>query len=95
MYAEWLAAIRHWEEEAKNYEYISAGHGPLGNADGVTEWREYFEALEAAVAAAIEAGQTLEEMRDSIELPGYENWAGYSWLNENVLAMYHFLTESP
>lgn len=95
MYREWLAAIRHWEAVAKDYTYISAGHGPLGNSDGVSEWRQYFEALEAAVAAAIAAGQTLDEMRASIELPAYESWAGYSWLNENVLAMYHFLTDTP
>jgi hypothetical protein len=32
-------------------------------------------------------------MRASIEIPAYADWEGYSWLDENVLGMYHFLTD--
>ena len=49
--------------------------------------------LHEAVAAGLAAGQSLEEMRTNIEIPEYEHWGGYSWLNENVLGMYHFLTD--
>ena len=59
----------------------------------MTEWREYFELLQVAVADAIAAGNTLAEMRASIEIPEYSHWAGYNWLDENVLGMYHFLTD--
>ena len=93
LYEEWMAAIRDTEEESKSYQFVTAGHGPLGNSEAVTEWREYFELLQVAVADAIAEGNTLEEMRASIEIPEYSHWAGYNWLDENVLGMYHFLTD--
>ena len=93
MYAEWMAAIRETEELASDFDHVATGHGPVGNVDDITDWRLYFEALEAAVAAAIGAGQSLEEMQQTIEIPDYSHWAGYNWLDMNVLGMYHFLTD--
>ena len=93
MFEEWMAAIRETEEAAKAYAHVTTGHGPLGNWENITEWRVYFEMLHEAVAAGIAAGQSLEEMRASIEIPQYAHWGGYSWLDENVLGMYHFLTD--
>ena len=93
LFVEWMSAIKHWESLAGDYDYISPGHGPLGDATDVREWRRYFEALRDAVAAGIAGGQSLEEMRASIEIPAYADWEGYSWLDENVLGMYHFLTD--
>ncbi len=93
MYEEWMTAIRDTEALSKDYEYVTTGHGPLGNSDTVTEWRVYFEQLHAAVAAAIADGQSLEEMRASIRIDDYSHWNGYNWLDENVLGMYHFLTD--
>jgi glyoxylase-like metal-dependent hydrolase (beta-lactamase superfamily II) len=93
MFEEWMAAIRETEEVAKAYEYVTTGHGPLGNWENISEWRVYFETLRERVAAAIAEGQSLEEMRETIRMPEYEHWAGYDWLDENVLGMYHFLTD--
>ena len=93
MYEEWKAAIRETEEIARDFDHVAAGHGPVGTVDDITDWRLYFEALEAAVAAAIDAGESLEEMQQSIEIPEYSHWNGYSWLDLNVLGMYHFLTD--
>lgn len=93
MYREWMAAIRETEVLSQSYDYVTTGHGPLGDSNTVTEWRLYFEKLEQAVASAIAQGQTLEQMRANIEIPEYSRWAGYTWLDENVLGMYHFLTD--
>ena len=93
MYEEWMAAIRKTEEIARDFDHVAAGHGPVGTVDDITDWRLYFEALEAAVTAAIDAGQSLEEMQRTIEIPDYSHWAGYNWLDMNVLGMYHFLTD--
>jgi len=93
MYEEWKAAIRETEEIARDFDHVAAGHGPVGTVDDITDWRLYFEALEVAVAAAIDAGESLEEMQQSIEIPEYSHWNGYSWLDLNVLGMYHFLTD--
>ncbi len=93
LFDEWMAAITHWESVAGDYDYISPGHGPVGDVADVTEWRRYFEALRDAVAEGIAASQSLEEMRATIEIPEYSDWEGYSWLHENILGMYHFLTD--
>ena len=93
MYREWMTAIRDAEEFSKSFDYVATGHGPMGASTNVTEWREYFEALEAAVAAGIADGQSLEVMQETIKLPVYSHWAGYNWLDLNVLGMYHFLTD--
>jgi glyoxylase-like metal-dependent hydrolase (beta-lactamase superfamily II) len=93
MYDEWKAAILMAEKLAKNYDHVITGHGPTGTWEDVTLWREYFEDLEAVVTAGIADGRSLEYMRANIELPAYSGWSGYNWLHENVLAMYHFLTD--
>ena len=93
MFQEWMAAIREAEETSKNYEYVTTGHGPLGNWKNVTEWRVYFEKLHEVVATGITEGRSLAEMRENIRIPEYEHWTGYNWLHENVLGMYHFLTD--
>ncbi|TDJ45124.1 MAG: MBL fold metallo-hydrolase [Gammaproteobacteria bacterium] len=93
LFDEWMSAIKHWESLADDYDYISPGHGPVGDITDVREWRRYFEKLRDAVADGIDAGQSLEEMRANIEIEEYSEWEGYSWLDENVLGMYHFLTD--
>lgn len=94
LYEEWMAVIRRIEEISTDFEYVATGHGPMGTSGDVTRWREYFEALEAAVAAGIEAGQSLEQMMETIELPEYSDWVSYdAWLPLNVRGMYYFLTD--
>jgi glyoxylase-like metal-dependent hydrolase (beta-lactamase superfamily II) len=93
LFEEWMSAISHWESLAEDYDYISPGHGPVGDVQDVRDWRRYFETLRDTVADGIAAGQSLEEMRANITIEEYSDWEGYSWLNENVLGMYHFLTD--
>ena len=89
----WMAAIRQTEELAKQYEFVATGHGPVGTWEDVTAWREYLEKLRDAVAAGIAAGQTLEQMQREITMDEYSDWEGFDWVDENVLGMYHFLTD--
>ena len=93
MFEEWMAAIRQAEEAAQDYQFVATGHGPVGTADDVRAWREYFEQLRAEVAAGIAAGRTLEEMQRDIKMEEYSHWEGFDWVDENVLGMYHFLTD--
>ena len=92
-FEEWMTAIRETEELAKEYEFVATGHGPVGTWEDVREWREYFDELRAAVEAEIAAGQTLEDMQRSIALERRDDWEGSDWVDENVLGMYHFLTD--
>ncbi len=93
MFDEWMAAIRETEELSRDFDHVATGHGPVGTSEDVTAWRRYFELLQEAVAAGIATGQSLEEMQLTIEIPEYSHWAGYNWLDMNVLGMYHFLTD--
>lgn len=93
LYDEWMQKIREAEALARDYTHVAPGHGPVGTREDIVAWREYFEKLQAAVAAGIAAGQSLEQLQQSVRLEEYRDWAGYDWLHENVIGMYHFLTD--
>jgi glyoxylase-like metal-dependent hydrolase (beta-lactamase superfamily II) len=92
-FGEWMTKIGEAEDLARNFSHVAPGHGPLGTWEDIVAWREYFDKLRDAVAAGIAAGQSLEEMQQAIRLDEYSSWVGYDWLPENVLGMYHFLTD--
>ena len=93
MFEEWMAAIRQTEELAADFEFVATGHGPVGTREDVRAWREYFETLRDQVAAGIASGQTLEDMQRNITMEEYSDWGDFDWVDENVLGMYHFLTD--
>jgi len=93
MFEEWMAAIRQAEETAKDFEFVSTGHGPVGTWENIREWRVYFEKLREQVAEGIAAGRSLEQMQRNITMDEYSGWFGFDWVDENVLGMYHFLTD--
>ena len=65
----------------------------MGDWEDVSAWREYLEKLRDAVATGIATGQTLEDMQRDITMDEYSDWEGFDWVDENVLGMYHFLTD--
>jgi hypothetical protein len=85
---------RRTEEVAKKFKFVATGHGPVGTWEDIRAWREYFEKLRDQVANGIAAGQTLEQMQRTIKMEEYSGWEGFDWVDENVLGMYHFLTDS-
>ena len=93
MFEEWMAAIRDAEALARGFEFVTTGHGPLGTREDIRTWRVYLESLRDQVAAGIAAGQTLEQMQQSITMDDYSDFEGFDWVDENVLGMYHFLTD--
>ncbi len=74
--SEWIASYR--TIEALDFDILAQGHGAVTftKAD-VTEGREYFEYLRDQVSAAMARGMSLEEMRRSLMLEKYKDWAGY------------------
>ena len=69
------------------------GHGPdFFDKSLVRETREYFEYLRTEVAAGMAAGQTLEQLKESVQLERYKEWANYERLRAyNVEAAYRNL----
>lgn len=90
---QWMERIREAEHLARSYTNVAPGHGPVGTLENIVRWREYFERLRDEVSSGIEAGLSLEEMQRSIRIDEYSDWLGYDWLDENILGMYHFLTD--
>ena len=90
----WMTAIRNAEKLATGFKYVVTGHGPVGTVKDITAWREYFEKLRTQVAAGLAKRQTLEQMQRDIKMAEYSQWDGFDWVPLNVLAMYHFLTDS-
>jgi hypothetical protein len=58
----------------------------------IRETREFFELLRSEVAAGMAAGQTLEQLKESVRLAPYQDWANYERLRaNNVEAAYRNL----
>jgi len=89
--ADWIASYR--TIEALDFDILAQGHGSVNftKAD-VTEGREYFEYLRDQVLAAMRAGKSLDEMRKTILLDKYKDWAFYDRLRVmNIEAAYNNL----
>ena len=93
LFEEWMTAILEAEELARSFRFVATGHGPVGTWEQIRAWREYLESLREQVAAGIAAGQTLVEMQQTITMDEYADYQGFDWVDENVLGMYHFLTD--
>jgi glyoxylase-like metal-dependent hydrolase (beta-lactamase superfamily II) len=89
--AEWIKSYRAVEE--LDVDVIVTGHGPgLVDKTLVRETREFFELLRDEVAAGMAAGQTLEQLKQSVLLEPYKDWANYERLRSyNVEAAYRNL----
>lgn len=79
--------------EAMDFEHFVCSHGMLGKKADVTANIRYREDLRRAVAAAIAAGQTLEQAQKSVLMDGYKDWEFYAQQRpQNVAGTYRALT---
>jgi glyoxylase-like metal-dependent hydrolase (beta-lactamase superfamily II) len=79
--------------EAMEFEYFLCSHGALGKKTDVTANIKYREELKAAVAKAIDAGETLEQAQKSVTMDAYKDWEFYEQQRpQNIAGMYRALT---
>lgn len=89
---EWIESLK--QVESLEFDTLVPGHGKIGKKEHVQQFREYLEALRAAVREQIQKGASVEEAKQRIRLPKYERWYGYSdWFTENVEGMYRYLSQ--
>jgi len=89
--SEWIRSYR--TVEALDFDRVAPGHGDVFDKAVVTETREYFEYLVAQVSAGIRSGRPLADLKESITLDRYKDWANYERLRRmNVEAAYLNLT---
>ena len=93
--AEWIKSYQ--AVEALDFETLATGHGSaLFKKADVVEARQYFEDLQAAMSAGMAAGRSLEELKKTITLEKYKDWAYFARLREgNIAAAYENLKHHP
>jgi glyoxylase-like metal-dependent hydrolase (beta-lactamase superfamily II) len=89
--SEWIRSYRTLEQ--LDFDILAGGHGwKTFTKQDITEGREYFEYLTKEVATAMSKGMSLDEMRKTITLSRYKDWANYERLRVwNVEAAYYNL----
>ena len=88
--AEWISSYR--SVEALDFDVLAPGHGALFEKSDVTDTRLFFEDLVAAVSGGMAEGASLAELKGSIKLEKYRDWANYQrLLPDNIEAAYNNL----
>jgi glyoxylase-like metal-dependent hydrolase (beta-lactamase superfamily II) len=85
---EWIASYRRLE--ALDFDLSVGGHGTVAfTRRDIAEGREFLEYLKREVEAAMRAGLSLAQMKQSIRLEPYRDWRHYEQLREpNIEAAY-------
>jgi glyoxylase-like metal-dependent hydrolase (beta-lactamase superfamily II) len=89
--SEWIKSYK--TIESLDFDVIAGGHGDvLFKKADVTETRLFFEDLVNAVSAGLAEGKTLQELKRTILLEKYKDWAYYDRLREdNIESAYNNL----
>ncbi|NGZ08770.1 MAG: MBL fold metallo-hydrolase [Nitrospira sp. LK70] len=89
---DWIESLK--QVEQLDFETLVPGHGKIGKKEHVRQFRNYLEALRAAVEEQVRKGATVEEAKKAVRLPKYEQWQRYAdWFPENVEGMYRYLSQ--
>ena len=88
---EWIKSYK--TIEGLDFDLLAGGHGDvLFKRADVVEARQFFEDLMAAVNLGISQGKTLPELKQTIALDKYKDWAYYQrLLADNIEAAYNNL----
>ena len=80
----WIATLEAMEE--LEFETVMFAHNAaFGPRSSVTEQREFLQDLQAELIARMQAGENPCASVETIELPKYQEWAGYDeWLSMNA-----------
>jgi glyoxylase-like metal-dependent hydrolase (beta-lactamase superfamily II) len=75
-------------------EIVIPGHGEIADKQGLLFQAEFFKDLRAEVKKYVDKGASLEEIKEKLKLPKYENTRGYdNNLTENITVAYHEMTK--
>ena len=77
---------------------MKGGHvvGELADDELLTTQKRYFVELREAIQRGIDAGKSLDEIKQQIDLPWYQEWAGVPVREraENIDHVYAEMTDS-
>lgn len=90
---DWLNQIR--TVESLDFEIFAPAHGDVGVKADATDARVYMEELKAAVLEGLKAGQSMEQLVESVTMDDYREWGQYAdWRPLNVQGMARYLIDS-
>ena len=73
--ASWLKVIDRLLE--LDVEIVAPGHGPCGGRELIENQRKYIATLREQVKKGVDAGQSVDEIRESVRIPeALSNWVG-------------------
>ncbi|HKR81353.1 MAG TPA: hypothetical protein VJR69_16730, partial [Nitrospira sp.] len=89
---DWIESLKRVEQ--LEFDTLVPGHGKIGRKEHVRMFRGYLEDLRTAVMEQIKKGASLEQAKQAVRLPKYENWGRYAdWFPENVEGMYRYYSQ--
>lgn len=89
---DWIDSLKRVEQ--LDFETLVPGHGKIGRKEHVQMFRGYLEALTTAVQEALKKGLSLEETKQTVRLPKYDQWQRYAdWFPENVEGVYRYFSQ--
>ncbi len=86
----WIAVLNALRELP--VKQLAPGHGELAGAELLARQQQYFVELRAAIQKGIDKGRTLEEIKQTISLPWYQEWTGVD-VKERVENIEHVFKE--
>jgi len=91
--ASWIAVLT--EMSKLPIKTICPGHGERSDNLLIDQQRRYFVELRQAIQEGINAGKSLDEIKKSVDLPWYKEWAGVDVKEraENIEHVYKELTQ--
>jgi glyoxylase-like metal-dependent hydrolase (beta-lactamase superfamily II) len=88
---DWIESLKRVEK--MDFDILLPGHGPVGRREHVAAFRGYLETLHDEVLAGLRAGRDVAQLKESIKLERYANWAGYQQMRElNIEGMHRYLS---
>jgi len=90
---QWIQQVK--KVEALDFDILIGGHGPVGTKRDVSAGIAYLEELRAAVLEGLKAGQSVDELKQTVLMEKYKDWGSYDqWRELNVEGMARHLVES-
>ena len=81
--------------DSLDFDILIGGHGPVGVKRDVGLGLAYLEELRAEVLRGLQAGKSVDELKRSVTMEKYRDWANYEqWRALNVEGMARHLQES-
>jgi glyoxylase-like metal-dependent hydrolase (beta-lactamase superfamily II) len=90
---DWIKQVA--KVQSLDFDRFIGGHGAVGIKSDVDDGMAYLKEMRAAVLKGLKAGMSVDQLRQTITMAKYKDWAAYDqWLKLNIEGMARHLNES-